>query len=415
MLKKLCPRLHQRYFSLPIFGSIVEGFAKFLRKSGYKSNVIRSRLHAAEGIDHRLQQLNCRSITKVTRAKLRACAQTSNQSQKHIESATIKLLERFFDIKGFFPPPAPRTKIEKKIILYSDYLLKVRGFSPLTIKDHTLTASQFLIYLKKIGKLSHLKQLVVQDIEYFVHNTGKRMERARLQHIIAHLRSFLRFLATKGETPIGLDSQIDTPRTYREEKLPRSLDWDIVLTLLKSINRSTAIGKRDYAILLLITTYGLRASEVVNLKLENIDWRTKQLQILQHKTTTPLILPLTTAVSESIIDYLKYGRPSVSYREIFVRHKTPAGILKRTAINKIPQTWSRRNHLLIPYKGSHCLRHSYAIHLLRKGISIKTIGDILGHRSYESTCVYLRLNVEDLRTVPLSLPLSFIPSQRGRI
>jgi site-specific recombinase XerD len=164
------------------------------------------------------------------------------------------------------------------------------------------------------------------------------------------------------------------------------------------------MGKRDYAMLSLITTYGLRASEIVTLKLEDIGWRENQLKIFQCKTATPLLLPLTDTIGEAILDYLRQGRPSVSYREIFVRHRAPSGTLKPTAVSEVFQSWARRSGLPISFQGTHCLRHSYAVHLLRQGTSLKTIGDLLGHQDFESTCVYLRLNIEDLRTVALPLP-----------
>jgi len=209
--------------------------------------------------------------------------------------------------------------------------------------------------------------------------------------------------------PSGLDTQIDTPRLYREERLPRALPWETVRALLCSVNRSTPVGLRDYAMLLLIATYGLRTSEVVGLTLEAIEWRAKRLRVHQCKTAAPLWLPLTDAVGDSLTEYLRNGRPSVPYREVFVRHRTPPGVLMGSGVTNAFQAWARRSGLEIPFHGPHCLRHSYAVHLLRQGVSLKTIGDVLGHRSPESTCVYLRLSVEDLRGVALGLPASSIP------
>ncbi|MBS0351548.1 MAG: tyrosine-type recombinase/integrase [Proteobacteria bacterium] len=143
---------------------------------------------------------------------------------------------------------------------------------------------------------------------------------------------------------------------------------------------------------------------MVSLKLENIEWRKNRILIFQRKTSTPLILPLMDNIGESILDYIRQGRPSVGCREIFVWHYAPNGPLKREAVADIFLCRSKNSGLEIPFKGAHCLRRSYAVHLLRKGISLKEIGDILGHRSFESTCVYLRLNIEDLRTIPLSIP-----------
>jgi site-specific recombinase XerD len=175
---------------------------------------------------------------------------------------------------------------------------------------------------------------------------------------------------------------------------------------LESIDRSTPLGRRDYAMFQLIANYGLRASEVVGLRLDDIQWRTGCLRVAQRKTSAPLILPLTDAVGDSLVAYIRHGRSQSCYREVFLRHRAPAGLLKPTAVTEAFQAWSRRSGLSIPFQGCHCLRHSYAMHLLRQGTSLKTIGDLLGHRSAESTCVYLRLAVEDLREVALDLPAS---------
>lgn len=180
--------------------------------------------------------------------------------------------------------------------------------------------------------------------------------------------------------------------------MPRALAWETVCALLESIDRSTPIGTRDYAMLLLIATYGLRASEVVSIKLDDIHWKKNRLQIFQHKTARQLLLPLTDDVGESIIKYLRQGRPVVPYREIFVKHQGPDGRLKPINVTNVFNGWSQRSGLSIAFQGPHCLRQ------LRQGVALKTIGDILGHSGFKSTCVYLRLNIEDLRTIPLSIP-----------
>jgi site-specific recombinase XerD len=179
------------------------------------------------------------------------------------------------------------------------------------------------------------------------------------------------------------------------------------------------MGLRDYAMFLLIATYGLRACEVVALTLDDVEWRMARLRIRQYKTRSALWLPLTDEVGNALLDYLRDGRAALavrrkrvpfqanashSYRELFLRHRTPIGGLKPTAITEAFQAWSKRSGLAIPFQGAHCLRHSYAVHLLRSGLSLKTIGDLLGHRDLESTCVYLRLAVDDLREVALDLP-----------
>jgi site-specific recombinase XerD len=164
------------------------------------------------------------------------------------------------------------------------------------------------------------------------------------------------------------------------------------------------MGRRDYAIFFLIATYGLRACDILALTLDDVRWRQGELRVAQRKTGHPLVLPLTDAAGEAVLHYLRDGRPQSSSRQLFLRLRAPMGPLKSTAINDAFEACYKRSGLSLPNSGVHCLRHSYALHLLRQGTSLKTIGDLLGHRSAESTCVYLRLDIEDLRQVALELP-----------
>jgi site-specific recombinase XerD len=202
----------------------------------------------------------------------------------------------------------------------------------------------------------------------------------------------------------GLDASIDTPRLYRGEQLPRAMTWDVVQAFLGAIDRSTPRGRRDYAMLLLLATYGLRVSEVAALRLDDIAWRTERIRVPRPKVSAPLVLPLTVEVGAALVDYVRHVRPKASDREVFLRLRAPIGPLVPTAVGEAFQRWKRRSGLPIGDHSAHCLRHSLAIHLLRQGTSIKAIGDLLGHRSIESTCVYLRLHVADLREAALDLP-----------
>ena len=173
------------------------------------------------------------------------------------------------------------------------------------------------------------------------------------------------------------------------------------------------MGLRDYAMFLLIATYGLRSSEIVAIGLEDIRWRQRILRIHQRKTSSPLELPLTNEVLCALVEHLKRTPPPVPYRRVFLRMRAPMGLLKPTAITEAFQALVRKSGLSIPYQGPHCLRHSYAVHLLKNGTPLKTIGDILGHRTAESTSMYLRLATGDLREVALAVPGSRHSGKEG--
>jgi integrase len=164
------------------------------------------------------------------------------------------------------------------------------------------------------------------------------------------------------------------------------------------------MGLRDYAIFLLIATYGLRASEIVAIGPDDIRWRQGNLRIHQRKTSSPLELPLTNEVSAALVKHLQRTPPTAPYRRIFLRMRAPIGLLKPTAITEAFQALVRKSGLEVPFNGPHCFRHSFAVQLLKSGTPLKTIGDILGHRTAESTSVYLRLATGDLREVSLPVP-----------
>lgn len=402
MLTDFFPRDHRRYSALPIFGPVLDGFSSWLSVHGYHRDLVRRHLRTTRRLDQELQRRGYRSICEIVREGLLACCPEDSQDDVCLAS-TVRRWERYLDEQRILSKPEP-SQIDLLTTEYCSYLQNVRGASVSTLRQHCRTTTRFLRHLGYEANPSCFADFDRNEIETFVRARGTRINRASLQHEIAHVRSFLKFLATRGAVKPGFDSQIDTPRLYRGEQLPRSLPWDTVRALLGSIDRTTPMGMRDYAIFLLIATYGLRASEIVTLKLDDIQWRVGVIRVPLRKTVTPLLLPLTDPVGESLVAYLRRGRAALPYREVFLRCRAPAGLLKPTAVTEAFQALVRRSGLSIPYQGPHCLRHSYAVHLLRQGVSLKTIGDLLGHRSAESTCVYIRLAVEDLRDVALSLP-----------
>ena len=226
-----------------------------------------------------------------------------------------------------------------------------------------------------------------------------------LQQRASFLRSFLRFLAARGEVSPGLDLWVHSPRAPRREALPRALPWQTVRDFLDGIDRDTPKGRRDYAMFLLIATYGLRISEVAALRLDDIQWRSAAFRVQRPKVLAPLCLPLTDAAGAALADYVRHARPPTEHRTVFLRVRQPVGPLSTGGIQNAFSQWLRSSLPEIEGSfGPHCLRHSLATHLLRQKASVKVIGDLLGHRSLASTQVYLQLLEDDLRAAALDLP-----------
>jgi integrase/recombinase XerD len=402
MLAEIYPRDHARFTSLPLLGPHLEAFAVWLRLQGYPRQLIRLRVRQAPRLDALLRRRGVRRLGVLTQAKFLEFAPRVTLDDVYL-SAAVRSLGSYLDMHGLFAP-LPATPCDEMIAAYRVHLHRVRGLAEATAAQHSSTALELLTFLGFDRDRTVLRYLGPHQIEVFVRTVGGRVCRASLQHVVARLRSFLRFLASREEVARGLDSQIDTPRLYRGEKLPRSLPWETVQAFLAAIDRSTPKGRRDYAMLLLAATYGLRTSEIAALRLDDIEWRAGRLRVPRPKTQTPIVLPLTEEVGAALLDHLRHARPEPSRREVFLRFRAPAGPILPTAVTNAFQWWSRRSGLRIPYQGPHCLRHSLAVHLLRQGTSLKAIGDLLGHRGAESTCVYLRLHVDDLRDAALDLP-----------
>jgi integrase/recombinase XerD len=405
MLLELFPTTHLQYTSLPILGPVLEGYVRWLLAEGYARERVRAHCQTARRLARVLAQRGVGNLTEVTRLQLRGCAPRRAREDTSL-AALVHSLDRYFESELLLFRPRPLGPVEQRIEVYATYLAQVRGFAPVTITRHRRSAAAFLAHLGSETSPRRIATLTAQDVEAFVRVIGQRLGRRSLHNAVAEVRNFLRFLAAAGEAPAGLHERIDTPRVYRQERLPRALPWDTVRAFLGLIDRTSLVGVRDYAIFLLIATYGLRASEVVGLTLDDLEWRARRFRVRQRKTGGVLWLPLTDEAGTAVLAYLQRGRltPTKPFRQVFLRCRKPVRPLTRTTLNQAASAWAIRGGLPMPVHGVHCLRHSYAVHLLRLGTPLKTIGDLLGHRTMESTWGYLRLAIEDLREVALDLP-----------
>jgi site-specific recombinase XerD len=405
MLNELFPTAHTRYSSLSILGAIADDFTDWLQAQGYRRGTARLYVRTLPDLDHVFQQHGWVELHHLTYQQLRSCRPANSQDNRNL-AAAVHALERYLEQRALLAQPTP-TSPSRRDHLRADYrtfLEEVRGLAPSTVRAHLRTVSRLLDQLRFDESPAALEVLTAHDIEVFLKSLGGQHSRASLQHDVAHIRGFLRFGALTGGLRRDIDWQVDTPRVFRLEQLPRAWPWEGVCTFLDTIDRTTSMGLRDYAIFFLIATYGLRACDILALTLDDFRWRQGEIRVAQRKTGHPLVLPLTDAAGEAVLHYLRDGRPQIPSRQLFLRVRAPMGPLKSTAINDAFETCYKRSGLTLPTSGVHCLRHSYALHLLRQGTSLKTIGDLLGHRSAESTCVYLRLDVEELRQVALELP-----------
>lgn len=286
---------------------------------------------------------------------------------------------------------------------YCHYRRVHNGISERTLVRDVETARDFLAQLGR-GRKS-VSNAAPRDLDAFVQRLGARLSARTVADSCSSLRAFLRFLQMTSAIAIDLAGAVIAPRYRTDERPPRALAWKDVRSILHSISRSEAPGKRDYAIVLLLATYGLGAAEVLAIRLEDLDWRGGVLKIRRPKTRVPIELPLLPAVAKALAAYLRWERPPArATHALFLRKNMPYEPLTSSAIRYRIRHYARLAGIPAKVIGAHAFRHSHATRQIDSGANIKVVSDILGHRSSSSTSVYVRVAIKRLRAVALPVP-----------
>lgn len=400
MLRQLFPRSSNKY-GHSHFGRELSEFCDWLEEAGYSKDNIRGhlrRLFAVFSQSRKVEPDAARSSVFLHRVFGRYC--TCVKRSQHFRG-TEHAYCRFLRSQDRLIEARPSDDVSVLLRRYQQYLVDVRGFSETTVRQHGQTVTEFLNGAWRTGKSIHAPTSA--HLERYLAKKSRSITRQSLQHVVAHLRAFLRYGSAKGLVQKGLDV-IDTPRTYRDELPPRALPWALVKKLLRSVDRASKAGWRDYMILHLMAYYGLRASEIAALRVDSIDWHTKTCHVEQRKTQSDLILPLSDRTLALLRRYLHSERPDNRLPQLFLRARRPTGGMRHYAVCDVFYKRAAQSGLPLEGYSSYCLRHSFAMRLFQRRVGVKAIGDLLGHRSLEATCVYLRLDTSALRVVALPLP-----------
>jgi integrase/recombinase XerD len=306
---------------------------------------------------------------------------------------------RWLQFLGRLQPTAtaPRPYAEQ-IAQFTDFQLRERGLSPNTVERDNRTLHRFLSQLEQAGR--QLRTLSITQVdELLATKIGEaNWTRRYISTWVSILRPFLRFAERRGWCRPGLADAMMVPRVFRHESLPVGPSWEDVKRLLASAEGGRPVDIRDRAMLMLLAVYGLRAGEVAALSLGDFDWEQEVLTVRHGKTRRPRIYPLCHPVGDAVLRYLREVRPRSDRREVFLTVRAPFRPLA-FALGAMVQRRLRALGLTLPRYGPHALRHACATHLLSQGLSLKEIGDHLGHRSPEATCIYAKVDLTALRTV----------------
>jgi integrase/recombinase XerD len=286
---------------------------------------------------------------------------------------------------------------------FEQYLREERALANATVINYMPFIRCFLDDRFGDGPV-RLSRLCAGDIVQFVQRQAPRLHRKRAKLLTAALRSFLRYARYRGDITLDLAAAVPTVANWSMTSIPRAISAEQVRQLLARSGRRTATERRDYAIMLLLTRLGLRSSEVVMLELDDIAWEAGSLRV-RGKGDRRTELPLPADVGNAIVAYLRHGRPRSSSRRVFLRAKAPIrGFLGASAVGSIVRHALERTGIAAPTKGTHQFRHGLAAQMLHHGASLSEIGEVLGHRSPETTKIYAKVDLDALRTLALPWP-----------
>lgn len=297
------------------------------------------------------------------------------------------------------------TDVDRVCAEFAQHLRYNHALAVATIDTYTRVARQFMVW--RFGQAEVcLPDLLPVDSIAFVQHESKRMAPPAVKCVANALRSFLRFGAFRGDVSAGLSAGVPSVATWTiTPPIPKAIAAEHAQRAIDSCDRLTAVGRRDRAVLLLLARLGLRACEIIRLTLDDIDWDQAQLRI-RGKGGRQSLLPLPPDVGAAIAAYLQQGRPVCEDRHVFLRSLAPIRALLdgSDSVGSIVNYALARANVDAPHRGSHQFRHALATHMLRQGASLPEIGQVLRHRSPQTTSIYAKVDLEALRTLAIAWP-----------
>ena len=381
----------------------IGSFGECLGAQGYALSSIRRQIRLAACLSRWLKQERVELHDITSDHPKRYLRYRARQVQPRPgDVAALKHLIDFLRGEGLIPaetvPVLRSTPVEHYTQAYAEHLREAQALAEATIVNYVPFVHSFLKGRFGDGPVA-LSGLCARDVVTFVQHQAPRLHIKRAKLMTSALRSFLNYARYRGEVVLDLAAAVPIVANWSMTSIPRAISADQVHQLLTSIDRCTAMGRRDYAILLLLARLGLRSGEVAFLELDEIDWNTGTLSVC-GKSGVRNTFPLPIEVGEAIAAYLRDGRPSSVSRRVFLRARAPVcGFRNASGVGSIVRHALLRAGVNAPTHGAHQFRHGLATEMLRQGASLGEIGDVLGHRHPQTTKIYIQVDLEALRTL----------------
>ncbi len=403
-------RIQEPVFTGPL-GAYMDKFVSVLLRQGYARCSVSKKIQIISKLSKWLQekQLLVKELDEAC-VKRFICSQETKNTLRRGDRATLKQFIQLLREECVLAAPAPKpcdSLIEIIKNSFSKYLKQERGLSQSTLDNYLPNVELFLI--ERFGKKNIvLDKLRSQDISRFILRHAHENSVGRAQLMTTSLRSFFSFLYQHGQIATNLSEAVPTVAKWRFSTIPKFLLPEQVNRILEACDKKTHIGQRNYAILLLLARLGLRAGEIVNMQLEDINWENAEI-LVRGKSSQEQKLPLPEDVGQAIATYLRYSRPCCSSRKVFIRMLAPRqGFYSSSAVCCIVERTIADAGLDLDFKGAHLFRHTLATDMLKGGASISAISQILRHQLPNTTEIYAKVDLEGLRAIALPWPREVI-------
>jgi len=386
----------------------LRSFARLLSQQGYTRHYLLRYLMLAARFSRWLKLHHIRSccissehVSKYLRHRYRD--RQSNGGDSAVLNHVVEFLRMKGAISGGKISAQPSLPAERCARGYEQYLRQDRALARATILNYVPFIVDFL--KDRFGtRPVRLSLLRAADVIRFVQSRARRLRGKRAKLMTTALRSFFQYTRLRGEVTLDLAAAVPIVASWSMASIPRAIAPEQTRMLLASIDRKTAMGRRDYAIVLLLARLGLRAGEVAALELSDIDWSAGQLSV-RGKAGRRSEMPLPIDLGRAIAVYLRHARPPCSSRRVFLRAKAPiGGFLGASGVGSIIRHRLQRAGIIAPTYGAHQFRHGLASDMLRRGASLAEIGAVLGHQHPDTTRIYTKIDLKALRTLAQPWP-----------
>lgn len=404
-----CSRALKRHRTTTL-GSLQDGFQEWLKAKGFGFGLMRTHISRISRFGEYLGEHDVSDYSEVSSEHIESfLSETFSRRKDKKHRGELHSINRFLQYLreevGEDIPAKNNPPYQKLLEQYLNWLKDHRQVSAGTIR---LRSDYLRCFFNRLGSdeiVDRLESLSTQELtDIFVLYSREHSYSAR-RSMQATLRTFFVFCYLKGLTPKDLSTSIPTLRTYKLDTVPRGISEENANRVLSQIDRSSAVGRRDYAILLLLYHYGVRGAQVRHLRLTDINWRRNEIYFRKLKHGKSILLPLLDIIGAALLDYLQNVRPEVSFPEVFLTVHVPyRPFSTHSGIYQIVSQHIQNANVSTSPRGAHSFRHGFATRMLNEGNSLKAIADVLGHSCIASTQIYTKVDFTALREVALELP-----------